>query len=294
MTQISLREAIGRLAVAEGVTHTAVPGLQVFRALAPTGPFAVEYRPCLCIVGQGRKQALIGDQAYEYNPEYYLVVSLPVPVTAQILDASPERPFLAVVLEIDVAEVGQLLVAMPQRCEPSPSTAVRVSQMDTKLTDAVTRLLSVAEDATEARILGPGVVREVFFHVLGGEQGDLLRLLALRDGHSHRVARAIQFMQEHFDEALDVATIAKSAGVSSSRLQHIFKDVTALSPIQYLKKVRLHRARMMMLSEGLNAGEAAYRVGYGSPSQFSREFKRQFGMSPSRTASGMHHSGVGG
>ena len=282
-------DELKRMAVADGGTKTHIDGLTLFRASEPAGPFAVEYRPCLCMVGQGRKQATVGDQLFEYNPAQYLVVALPLPVTAQILEASPERPFLAAILDIDVTEVGQILVAMPpSEREPSSSTAMRVSSMEPQVAEAVARLLRAASDPTEAKILGPGIVREVLFRMLGGEQGDALRLLVRRDGHTQRVARAIRFVEAHFDQPIDVAAIAKSAGVSSSRLQHIFKDVTALSPIQYLKKVRLHRARMMMLAEGLGASEAAHRVGYSSPSQFSREFKRQFGLTPSRAARELH------
>lgn len=281
----SLAARIEHLAVGEGRTETAVPGLTVFRTTSPVGPFAVEYQPCLCVVGQGRKAATVGAQTCEYDPDQYLVVALPLPVSARIIEASRERPFLSMVLAIDVAELGQLLMAMPDEPEPeperSPSTAMWVSSIEPRLRDAVLRLLRAAEDPTEARVLGPGIVREILFHVLGGDQGALLRSLALRNGHGQRVVRAIRFMQDHYEQALDVATIAKSVGVSASRLQHVFKDVTGLSPIQYLKRVRLHRAHVMILTEGLGAGEAAFRVGYGSPSQFSREFKRQFGLSPS-------------
>lgn len=270
------------MAVEEGSTKTHLDGLTAFRASAPRPPFAVEYQPCLCMVGQGRKQVTIGDQIFEYNPQQCLVVALPLPVTAQILEASRQRPFFAAILKIDVALVGQLLVEMSDDQEPSTWTAMRTSKMEPQAAEAARRLLRAANDPVEARVLGPGIVREVLFHLLAGAQGDALRLLARRDGLARRVARAIRFMEAHYDQPLDVASIAKSAGISGSRLQHIFKDVTALSPIQYLKKVRLHRARMMMLAEGLGASEAAHRVGYGSPSQFSREFKRQFGLSPSR------------
>lgn len=278
----SLKAQLARMAPEDGTHPTAVPGLTVFRESAPSDPFAVEYRPCLCVVGQGRKRVSVGERTLEYDPEQFLVVALPLPVSARIVEASRAHPLLVAVLEIDVAEVGRLLMDMPAPRELPASAAVRVSSMDPRLTDAVARLLRAAEDATEARVLGPGLVREVLFRVLEGDQGDALRHIARRDGQAQRVARAIRFVERHYHEPIDVASIARSAGLSPSRLQHVFKDVTALSPIQYLKRLRLHRARLLMIGEGLGAGEAAFRVGYASPSQFSREFKRQFGLTPSR------------
>lgn len=284
----TLLAEVERLAMRDGITPTPLPGLTVFRASEPTGPLAVEYRPSLCVVAQGRKRAVVGDRCFECNPTQYLLVALPMPVSAQTVEASPRQPFLSLVLEIDISDVGQLLLAMPPTEQtPPPQSALRVSCMQPSLYDAVVRLLRTARDPTECRVLGPGISREILFRVLSGEQGDTLRSLALRDGHAQRVGRAIQFLHDNFDQPLDVAAIARSVGVSGSTLHHAFKEVTALSPIQYLKKIRLHRA-LLLLTGGLGAGEAAYRVGYGSPSQFTREFKRLFGFAPSRAAREIH------
>ncbi len=271
-----------RLAVEDGITKTSLPNLTLFRSSKPAGPFAVEYRPGLCVVAQGRKRVTVGDRSFDYNPESYLVAGLPLPVSTQIVEASLARPFLSLVLDIDLIEVGQLLLSMPPRAANAASpAALQVSQMKAPLYDAVVRLLQAVQDTTECCILGPGLIREILFRVLSGEQSALLRTMALRDGRALRVGQAITFIQDHVDEPIDVATIAKSVGVSVSTLHHIFKDTTGLSPIQYIKEMRLHRARLLMVAEGLGAGEAAYRVGYGSQSQFSREFKRLFGLSPS-------------
>jgi len=274
-----------KLAKAEGTTETIIPGLKVFRMSAPTEPFAVEYNPSICVVAQGRKQVVVGNHQLEYNPVQYLVASLPVPVVAKIIEASEKKPLLGIAISIDILKVGQLLLSMPKStAPPSDSTVLRVSPMEPVLYNAVFRLLQAACDEVEAKVLGAGILHEVMFRVLSGAQGDMLRALTVRDGPAQRVAQAVQYVQEHYHRPLDVVTIAKSVCVSSSTLHHNFKEVMALSPIQYLKQVRLHRARLLLVVDGLNVGEAAYQVGYNSLSQFSREFKRMFGLLPSRMA----------
>jgi len=198
---------------------------------------------------------------------------------------------LALVLQLDLAEVSQLLLSLPNgQLDEDASTgqlALESSPMDERLKEALTRLLEASTNELESQVLGPGIAREVMFRILSGEQGQNLRRLALRGGGSQRVARAVQYLRDNYAEPLDIATIAKATGVSPSTLQHSFKAATSLSPIQYLKKLRLHQARVLMVTNGLNAGEAAFQVGYGSPSQFSREFKRMFGQTPTAVVEGM-------
>jgi AraC-like DNA-binding protein len=280
-----LARLIGQMVPKDGGLDTHYPGLHVFRTSKTTGPFAVEYHPSLCVVAQGAKEVSIGGTVVEYNADKYLVASLSVPVEARIVEASSTRPLLALVLTLDLAEVAQLMLTLPSRRRDEVAfegqLALKSSTMDERLKDALTRLLEASMNELESRVLGPGFAREVMFHILSGEQGQNLRRLALQGSGSQRVARAVQYLRDNYTEQLDVATIAKAIGVSESTLQHSFKKATSLSPIQYLKKLRLHQARVLMVANGLNAGEAAHRVGYGSPSQFSREFKRMFGQTPS-------------
>ena len=181
-----------------------------------------------------------------------------------------------------VLELGDALISMTH--QRASLAGAYTAPLLPALAGAMERLLGALESDLDRRILAPGIVRELYYHVLLGEQGDRFQALALRDSGSHRVARVVRFLEHNFDRPLDIATIAKTSGMGESTLHHTFKAVTAMSPMQYLKKIRLHRGRVMMLSEGLNAGETAHRIGYGSPSQFSREFKRLFGVSPSQAA----------
>ncbi len=288
-SMVELVSVIGRLADVEGLSPTAWPELIVARAHQPMRRQQVAYKPCLCFIAQGRKRAYFGDRVVNYDPDNFLLVSLPLLIEAEIVEATVERPFLALVLEIDTAVVSQLILDLEEaesrasaghREQPTMTT----SRTSASIIQSATRLLRVIEDPVDRRVLGPAAVRELLYRVLSGEQGDALRALALRDSSTHRISRVLRFLEEHHGERLDIASIARAAGMSESTLHHTFKRVTSLSPIQYLKKVRLHRARLMLVNSGLNAGEAAFRVGYDSPSQFSREFKRLFGIPPSRAA----------
>ncbi|MEX1367573.1 MAG: AraC family transcriptional regulator [Nannocystaceae bacterium] len=266
-----------------GTNQTHWPGLSLLRVTKPMARTSVVYDACVCFVARGSKRVHAGSKTYRYDPMNYLVVSLPLPVEAEIVKATPDEPLLALVLRVDVAEVGQLLLEMEEADATvgrSAQPGLYVSPIHEELADAITRLVAVSTDHTRARVLGPGVMREVLFHLLRGEQGERLRQLALHAGVGRSVARAVRYLQENFAQPTDVDSLARTVGMSASTLHRTFKEVTALTPIQYLKTVRLHRARVLMLSDGLNAGEAAHRVGYQSQSQFSREFKRLFGATP--------------
>ena len=274
----------------EGANTTHWPGLTLYRRTIPMARTSVVYEPCVCFVARGRKRVYTGHDTYNYDPMNYLVVSLPLPVEAEILHVTTDEPLLALILKVDVAEVGQLLLEMEDANAPihrQASPGLYVSPIHEELADAITRFTALSTDPTRARLLGPGTMREVLYHLLQGDQGAHLRRLALVGGVGRSVARAVRHLQEHFAEPTDVDTLARMVGMSASTLHRGFKEVTALTPIQYLKTVRLHRARTLMASDGLGAGEAAYRVGYRSQSQFSREFKRLFGTTPTRAASVM-------
>ena len=274
---------LARRAPAEGRHASPWPGLTFFRAEAPTERFPVVYEPSVCVVAQGSKQAFLGDEAYRYDSLRYLVLSVPLPVSAQIVEASPERPFLSLALRLDSAVLSELLLEMGSG--PAPAglrPAISVSTVEPGLLGAVQRLLSALDQPQDLRVLAPLAEREILYRLLSGEQGDLLRAVAHHDSRGQRIAAALRFLWSHFDQPLDIATIARSANLSPSAFHHTFKAVTSVSPLQYLKQIRLHQARLLMLHEGLSAAEAAFRVGYGSPSQFSREFRRLFGAPPAR------------
>ncbi len=285
----SLVALIDHYAKAEGLTETDWPGLVLGRCNQPVPRFPLVYVPSLCLVAQGRKHVYWADERIVYDPLHYLVVALPMPLEAEIVTASLEEPFLSLGFEIDVSTVGKLLLEMAEeehrpQVKEQPPQAIYTSPMNDDLLDAVTRLVRVLETPADCRILGPGIVREILYHILRGEQGSFLRSLALRDSGSQRIARIVRYLQENYHLPLDISSIAKFSGMGNSTLHHVFEKLVGQSPIQYLKRIRLHQARLMIVSNGLYASEAAYRVGYNNASQFSREFKRQFGLPPSRAA----------
>jgi AraC-like DNA-binding protein len=280
----SLVRLLERHGPAEGVNPTALPGVEVTRASRPRPRAPVVSQPALCIVAQGSKRAYLGGEVYGYDPFHYLVLSVPLPIEGQIVEASPEKPYLALRIEVDPVVLGELLFDMGEGGAGAVGRRARrgifVSHLDERLQGSIVRLLRALDHPLDPRILGRELVRETLYHVLTGEQGDLLRAVAVANSRAHRLASVLRYLQTHYEEPLDVATLAGQAGMSPTTLHHQFRAVTATSPMQYLKTVRLHQALRLMLHDGLGAAEAAYRVGYGSPSQFSREFRRLFGASP--------------
>lgn len=292
----SLVQSVRRWARVEGSNPTDLSGLRVYRADRPRAAMATLYEASLCLVVQGSKSARVADTTHRYDPMKCLVVSLPLVAEAEVVEASKEAPMLCVVLSIDVGMVGQLVLEMDSvdsraNAVPDDAPVLYVSKMQEELLDAWARLFQAIETPTSRHMLAPGIIREILFRVLTGEQGDRLRAIALHQAGSRHVARAVKFLSDHYDDPIDIPTLAQRLGVSTSTLHHSFKDLMAMSPMQYLKELRLHRARLMMVTEDLSVGEAAFRVGYGSPSQFSREFKRQFGLSPGQAKQEIMHPG---
>jgi AraC-like DNA-binding protein len=277
---------LDRLAPAVGTNTTAMPEVEVTRATEPRPRAPVVTQPCICIVAQGSKRAYHGGEVYSYDPYHYLVLSVPLPIEGQIVEASPDKPYLALRLAVDPLMLGELLFDMGEGGAGEVNRRARrgifVSRLDERLLGSVVRLLRALDHPLDPIILGRELLRETLYHVLTGEQGDLLRAVAVANSRAHRLAGVLRYLQAHYEEPLDVGTLAREAAMSPTTLHHQFRAMTATSPVQYLKTIRLHQALRLMLHDGFGAAEAAYRVGYGSPSQFSREFKRLFGASPRR------------
>jgi AraC-like DNA-binding protein len=281
--QAELAALVTRLTPLEGIYPSAVPGLTVIRANAPSTPTPSVYEPSLCIVVQGRKRAVLGDDVYYYDALNYLTVSVTLPAIGHVLEATPEKPYLCLRLELDARMIGELLLQVGRSAVP-PSTdrGLYVARTGPQLLDAVLRLTRLLEKPRDAAILAPLVLREIHYRVLTGELGHRLRELCVVDSQVNRVARAIELLRKRFTESLRIEDLAAAAHMSESSLHHRFKAVTAMSPMQFQKHLRLHEARRLMLTEGLEAAAAAHRVGYESPSQFSREYRRLFGAPPRR------------
>jgi AraC-like DNA-binding protein len=273
--------AVERQAAVDGVYETAVPELGLSRFSAPSDLAALVYEPCLCMVAQGAKEVFLDDETYRLDPAQSLLVSVHLPVTAHVVEASPGRPYLGVRLTLDPAVVGELL-ADGTTTAPlgSPARAIAVTPAEPTLLDAVSRLVALLDSPPDVGPLAPLVLREITYRLLTGPQGVRLRQIAAAGAPAHRIARAIRWLKDHFADTLRVESLARRVGMSPSAFHLHFKGVTALSPLQYQKRLRLQEARRLMLGEGLDAAEAAFRVGYESPSQFSREYRRLFGAPP--------------
>jgi len=275
----------GRLVPNLGPVETAWPGLRGFRSERPTAPDPSVYTPSLCLVAQGSKEARLGDRVFRYDPLHYLVIGAPLPVYASVIQASQARPFLSLVLDITPAAVRDLMLEMGESPRAELWTGappLNVSRMDGRFLSAVNRFLAIVLDPLERRVLGKAALREVVYLALRGEQGDLLRLAACRERNSPGLLRALSHIRRHLEDPLEVTALARIAGMSNSSLYEAFRRATTLSPIQFVKRLRLDRARQLMIHDGCQAAEAAFRVGYESPSQFSRDFRRHFGLPPRR------------
>ncbi|MGA2137125.1 MAG: AraC family transcriptional regulator [Bryobacteraceae bacterium] len=273
---------LATLATREGIHPAAVDGVQLMRASRPVPRSPVLYEPGIVIVGQGRKRGYLGDQVYTYDAHNYLVLSVPLPFECET-EATPDAPLLAVSIRVDLAVLAELLMKMgaPSGSAVAIPQGIYSTQLDTALSAAAVRLLETLHDPREARILGPQILREITYRVLCGQQGDALRAAAALHSRFAQVNRALERIHHDYARELSVDDLADTAGMSPSAFHQNFKTVTSTSPLQYLKTIRLHKARMLMVHEGLRAGIAAERVGYESSSQFSREFKRLFGAGPS-------------
>ena len=271
-------------AIREDGTVEPLEGLRLRRASSPTElGHGVSY-PALCVIAQGSKEILLGDDRYRYDPAHYLITTAALPITSRITEAEEERPYLGLVLRLDPNLVGSVMVevGLPAPRGHAAVRAIDVSPLDAGLLDAVVRLVRLLDSTTEARFLAPLVTREIVYRLLRGEQGDRLRHTAVLGGHSHRIARALERLRKEFDQPLRIGEIARELGMSVSGFHHHFRAVTAMSPLQFQKQIRLQEARRLMLGEDLDAASAGYRVGYGDASHFTREYKRLFGAPPAR------------
>ena len=287
MAQAGRQELAERVvrAVREDGDVEAPGGLRLLRRSSPTPKDHGVSSPALCVIAQGSKEVLLGDDCYRYDANHYLITAAALPTASRVTEASEERPYLGVVLGLDPALVGSVMVeaGQPALREPAAVRAFDVSPLDAGLLDAVVRLVGLLDSpADEARFLRPLVTREIVFRLLKGEQGGRLRQIAVLGGHSHRIARALERLRLDFDRPLRIEDIAREVGMSVSGFHHHFRAVTAMSPLQFQKQLRLREARHLMLSEDLDAASAGHRVGYSDASHFTREYKRLFGEPPAR------------
>jgi AraC-like DNA-binding protein len=284
--QSNREELVERIAQAlpEDGAIDVFPDFRLVRSSRPTEPIHSVYQPAFCIVAQGRKQALLGEQVFRYDPGHYLIYTVDLPLTFQVEEASEERPYLGFRLNLDPSLVAS--VAMESSVETKKGDAsvkaIDVKSIDTNMLDAVVRLVRLLDTPDEGKVLVPLIIREIIYRLLVGGQGARLSHLLALGGDTHRISRAIGHLREHFDEPLRIDDMAHELGMSISGFHHHFKSITAMSPLQFQKQVRLQEARRLMLSEDLDAASAGFRVGYEDPGYFSRDYKKHFGAPPQR------------
>lgn len=273
------------LARDDGYTDTAVPEVRLTRATHSVAKTPVMSEPCIAIALQGRKRAFFGSDVLQFDADQYLVVAIPMPFSSAT-EATPEEPFLGLTIQVDRTILAELMFAIDQSDHEVPAApkGMMTTRMDTRLRETVQRLLETLGSPLEARVLGPAIVREICFRVLMGEQGAAMRAALTGQGQFGRIAKALRRIHADYAASIDVGMLAAEASMSVPAFHVHFKSVTHCSPIQYVKSARLHQARLLMARNDMTAQAACAQVGYESPSQFSREFKRFFGRSPSQEA----------
>jgi AraC-like DNA-binding protein len=282
----SREELVERLEWAINDDGTAEPlqGLRLRRTSSPTELGHGISDPSFCVIAQGSKEVLLGDKRYRYDPTHYLIATAALPIASRIIEASPERPYLRVLLQLDPTLVGSVLVEAghlaPQR--HTAVTAIDVSPLDADLLDAVVRLVRLLDSPANAHVLAPLLKREIVYRLLIGAQGGRLHHIAALGNTTHRIATAIERLRNDFAQPLRIEDLARELGMSVSGFHHHFRALTAMSPLQFQKQLRLQEARRLMLGEGLDAATAGRYVGYDNPSHFTREYKQLFGAPPMR------------
>ena len=280
------------LAPQEGYNLTAIPGVRILRSDRALSRTPVLYDPGIVIVCQGRKRGYFGDQLFLYDQEHYLAIAAPVPFTMES-DGTPEQPLLAIYMHLDFQVAAELTLQIERHHVPvhaaSPKSLMS-SPMDTALRLSVSRFLEAMNHPLDAAILGPGLVREIYFRVLTGPQGSGMRAALAMQGQFGKIGKVLRWIHASYAQSIDLAELAKQAGMSVPTFHNHFRAITQTSPMQYVKSTRLHQARLLMVRQKLTAEAASYAVGYASPSQFNREFKRLFGSPPAAEVMRMKES----
>ena len=285
-TQICREELIERMtrAVPVDEVREVFPGIFLARSSKLTDRLHSVFRPAFCIIAQGSKQVLLGDELFRYDSGNYLISTVDLPIVSHIAEASAEKPYLSFRVNLDPSIVASVMMESGIEFKKTGATvkAMDVSPIDADLLDAVVRLSRLLDSPDEMQILAPLIIREIVYRLLKGNQGMRLGHLLAAAGETRRISKAIGHLRENIDQPLRIEEIARELGMSVSGFHHHFKSVTAMSPLQFQKQIRLQEARRLMLGEDFDAASAGFRVGYDDPSYFSRDYKKLFGAPPQR------------
>ncbi|WP_175639343.1 AraC family transcriptional regulator [Metabacillus schmidteae] len=280
--RVELAKIIERHSGRNGTQLTSIPSLYFSHYCYATGPNYGVYKPSLCIIVQGMKEVLLSQELYRYGPADYLVASVNLPITGQVTEASAEAPYLALKLEFTPSEILDVLREFQMEADKKGNAkrGMYVSKLDQPLLDAVTRLARLLDSPNDIKVLAPLIRKEIIYRALHGEHGSMLKQIAIAGSSTHQISDVIKHIMKNYEKSFKIEELAELANMSVSSLHRHFKVVTAMSPIQYQKQLRLQEARSLLLTESSDAADVAFRVGYESPSQFSREYSRMFGLPP--------------
>ncbi|MDX1473476.1 MAG: AraC family transcriptional regulator [Reinekea sp.] len=282
MNLTTIADLVDSMVQDEGMSQNLLPFTSLYRVTEPQPLTPLVYDPSIYFVVQGEKEAWLREQRFVYNEFQYLVLTVPLPLRCRVFNAQPDKPFLAIRLDIDLTILAELVNQLPAQSMQADQSdsGIFVSESNEALAGSIHRLVSTAQQPEQAAVLAPMYYREILFHLLQGTQAHLLRNFVTQDRHNNRIAQVVHYIHRHYNHALKVEELADIAAMSPSTFHEHFKNVTHLSPLQYVKNIRLHHAKHQIFIEQLPVNEAAFNVGYESPSQFSREYKRLFGLSP--------------
>ncbi len=280
----ALAERIARWTEDQNQVATALSPLKLHRWETPTEPTSYMLPPSICLIGQGVKRVLLGEDVYVYDAQSFLISSVDLPVVAQIIKASKEKPYLGLTLELDLKAISQLMAdsSLPSLRTQQSRRGMALSKVSLPLVNAFQRLLDLLDTPEDIPILAPMIQREISYRLLVGDQGPRLRQIVMAGSHGYHIAGAINWLKSNFNQMFRVDDLATNSGMSTSTFHSHFLSLTAMSPLQFQKRLRLNEARRLMLADNLDAANAAFQVGYESPSQFSREYSRLFGAPPLR------------
>lgn len=275
-----LKARVQELFPAPGILQTGISGFSAALRTAPTSNQHCFYKPMAILVLQGTKQTVLGSEKFTYHENQLVVTSIDIPTIGSIVEASPEKPFMTLIFDLDNYVISQLL---SEGSYPQNETARRgmgITDADESLLDAFSRLVALAGQPEHQKVMAPMIIKEIHYLLLTSPLGDILRTINTKGSQNNQIANAIAWMKENYRQPLKIDKLAQKFNMAESSFYRHFSKVTTLSPLQYQKKLRLHEAQRLMLSENFDAAEAAYEVGYESASQFNREYKRMFGMPP--------------
>ncbi|UUM32817.1 AraC family transcriptional regulator [Vibrio japonicus] len=273
---------------------TAIPGLRLSRWTTPTPPTSYTHNPSICLIAQGKKRVFLGEDSYTYDANHFLISSVDLPITANIMEASEDEPYLGLIMELDLQEISQLIVDTEFSFKTSKEAqkGIAVGELSDSLQDAFIRLMALLDEPGSIKILAPVIKREIFYRLLMTEQGARLNQIVTTGSHSHQIAKAIDWLKNNFVKPLSVSDLAAYSGMSKSAFYTHFRSMTSMTPLQFQKRLRLSEARRLMLTENLDAMATTFKVGYESPSQFSREYSRLFGSPPSKDIKALKEANI--